>query len=170
MDRDALAEILRALSAKTKFSMTEICEIARTIAQTKYDPLPPDAWDEVFVELRRVCMFDDDDFCTLVDPVPLPNAQIDLFLAWHEYLCDHREVEYAFRRKLSIDQLLLIARNIRHWCRFWSVRCPDTKARTVFKAKLSELESAAALNCGKAERLLRKRDATPGDKATSVGV
>lgn len=169
-NNDALLATLRMLSAKTKFSMTEICEIARTIAQIKCDPLPPEAWGEAFEELLRVCVFDDDDFCTLVDPVPPPDAQIDLFMAWHEYISDHREAEYALRRKLSIDQLLLVARNVRHWCRFWSVRCPDKKVRAAFRAKLAELESAAALNGAKAERLLRKRGVTAGDETTSARV
>jgi len=128
------------LMERTKMTLTEIDDIARTIVQAEWDPLQPQEWGEVFTEFRRRSIFEDDDFSpTLVDPVPTPNAQVDLRRAWNKFRDDWQNIEDAYRRKLSIEQLLMITENLEHWHAFWSVRDPCPKIRAKLKTKLDEL-------------------------------
>jgi hypothetical protein len=121
----------------------EISDIAQTIGQAEWDPLPPDEWGEVYERFRRICVFELDDLTTLVEPVPAPDAQINLRMAKAEYLDDLQRAGWALGWQPSLSEAWRVFRNGWDWARFWAVRWPDSKGRARFAELVREYEAAA---------------------------
>lgn len=133
---EELRDALIRLSTRTALPLSQICYIARIVAQTDVDPLPPERWGDAHDHWPRKPIVPLCDFTTLLHPVPPPHAQVDLLRALIEFHEDNRNSEYAMQRELTVDQLVAIFDNGESWCAFWSVRHPDPESRLGFQVEL----------------------------------
>jgi hypothetical protein len=130
-------EALEELAKKTDSSVQEICELAKLIVLSQYDPIPPRELGEVFdfKDHRKIALFPKDDFGWINEDVPLPNADVDLFVALREVERDFenmREVLSLSRsssRRLSLQTLCRIVCVTFDWQRFWAQRHPNPETR-----------------------------------------
>lgn len=139
---EELRDALIRLSARTALPLSQICYIARIVAQTDVDPLPPEKWGDAHDHWPRKSVFPLCDFTTLLHSVPPPYAQVDLLRALLEFHEDKRNSEYAMQRELTVEQLIAIFDNAESWCAFWAIRHPDRESRLGFQI---ELQSFATL-------------------------
>ena len=100
MTNEELRDALIRLSKRTGLSVVEIDYMARIKAQADYDPLPPTNWGTPFeFAKRKVSVFDDEyDFYCINPEVPNPDAQVDMRVAWQEYVNDIKYVDRAYAK------------------------------------------------------------------------
>jgi hypothetical protein len=146
MNKDEVLEGLTKLSKLMGFSFCETDYIIQIVAQTEYDPLPPNEWGEVFEFSRqKLAVFPDDDFVCINPTVPKPDAQVDFREARQEYKDDVRAYAIIDKegRTLSLEQSLALFISTWDWFRFWSVRHPDPAARAWYAQAERESQDAA---------------------------
>jgi hypothetical protein len=140
--RNDLIARLERLSKKVDISVLELAEMASKIVSVQIDPI--EATGEPFVFQNRrpnceACLFDP---LWINTEVPSPDADVDLIDAFAEFKKDCLHAEEFLQARPGIDQLLLVYRNGRDWCRFWSVRHPLRETRKMFVERLAERETA----------------------------
>ena len=146
MIKDEMLETLQQLSKRTGFSLQEIAYMARMIAQTDYDPLPPEKWGEPFeFPERRINVTGDnrDFFDPIHAEIPKPNSQLDLLEAWKAAEQDQKAIAaiFAQRRDLSLAALFKIYTRLLDWERFFAVRYPDPEIRKGSEKGVREMEA-----------------------------
>jgi hypothetical protein len=161
MIKDEMLETLQQLSKRTGFSLQEIAYMARMIAQTDYDPLPPEKWGEPFeFPERRINVTGDnrDFFDPIHAEIPKPNAQVDLSIAWSEAQKDQKAIAAILARSdLSLRALQQIYTRLLEWDRFWAVRHPNPEMRKASARQVLEMEARQKGFNEKAKAILRGR-------------
>ena len=139
MTKDEMLKTLQQLSKRTGFSIQEIAYMARMIAQTDYDPLPPEKWGEPFeFPERRINVTGDnrDFFDPIHAEIPKPNAQVDLWIAWKRAQQDQKAIAAILARSdLSLAALFQIYTRLLEWERFLAVRIPILKCAKLLQGK-----------------------------------
>ena len=160
-----LLKQLEDLAKRTGSTIDEINEMARMMAQAKFDPLPPDRWGERFEysKQRMVSLLPNDDFSFVYPQVPKPDADVNLQEAWEVCLRDMRTIAHAYQHedKLPFDKCFLTFRIQWDWTRFWSVRHWDPKEREREAKRLPELDASAKETVSRVNALLRKQGVYP---------
>jgi hypothetical protein len=161
MNDEELRDGLVKFSRRVGFTLREIFYMARMILQADVDPLSPEEWGEPFdFPERKLSVLDDEfDFHCINAEVPKPDAQVDLAIAWKEFLRDLQSVAaiHASHPDLPFRASRLIFNNHFDWLRFWSARHPDAEAKAKFKRRLSAASETYKRLAAKSDAILRKR-------------
>jgi len=158
MKRDELRDALIKLAQGKGLSAGEIDHMARMAVQGECDPLPSEKRGEPFVFGQREAIFADADFYVVVANVPKPHAQVDLLVAWREYVNDlrSRSAIRASGRELSFMQRWRLFLNGYDWVRFWSVRHPEAQSRAAFAEALKQIDMTGRQVVDEANARLRE--------------